>query len=198
MPRWLPAILLAPVLLSCSSILGGKDPHLPGDGIGVYKLEATIDATSTCTELLASAPRPWVFDVTLRRDHAKAYWMASAEAIDGSIDDGKGAMTFHSTSQTDVHGVDKKRQVGACSIVRTDDFTGAFAGPTSAATPTAPATSIASFTGTLHYTYAIAAGSDCSDVVGVASAERPTPIFAALPCQAHFAVTATRTGDAPK
>jgi hypothetical protein len=180
-----------PVLLclSCSDVLGmKKDPHQPGDGIGVYHLTANVDLTSSCTEAVNAAPKPWTFDVTLRRDKTTGYWLSGDSPLDGTIDD-QGNITFHASTPTLVHGVEKAQEIGSCTIVRSDDFSGTFAGGTVGA-PT--------FTGTLRYGYVIDQGSDCRDVVGQPGPDRPTPLFGTLPCDVHFAVTATRTGDAPK
>ncbi len=182
---------LTVALFGCSSILGNKDPHDPGAGIGVYALSATADTTSSCAEVIASAPKPWTFSVTMRRDKTTGYWMSGADPLVGTIDD-LGNITFSNSTPTLVHDVEKAKGVGACTIVRTDDFAGKFAGAPDSVTGKQ------TFTGTLTYSYSVQAGSDCRDVVGQANADNPTPIFAVMPCQARFAVTATRTGDAAK
>ena len=175
----------------CSSILGDKDPHDPGVPVGIYHLAATVDTTSSCAEAVAAAPKPWSFDVTLRRDGHVGYWIVNGQPLSGTIDD-KGALTFTASFPTKVHDVDKKRELGACTIIRTDGFTGALAGaPTTA-------NGIASFTGTLRYSYTLEAGSDCRDVVGPVAEGRPSPLFGVLPCEVHFAVTATKFADPKK
>jgi hypothetical protein len=83
------------------------------------------------------------------------------------------------------------KQVGTCIIDRTDDFTGALVGAPDTKT------GVQSFTGTLRYGYLVESGSDCSDVVGPATADRTSPLFSTIPCDVHFAVTATRIGDPP-
>ncbi len=181
--------LLATVAFSgCADVFGQKDPHAPGDPVGVYHLTADVDPASTCAEAAAAAPRPWVFDVTLRRDGQRGYWIASDTPVEGKIDD-KGAIAFHSVSRVTVHGPDKAKELGTCVIVRTDDFSGALSGaPDSAA-------GVKSFSGTLKYAYTVEAGSDCRDVVGPPEADRTSPMFSLIPCEVRFAVTATRTGD---
>ena len=177
--------------LSCSGVFGTKgDAHAPGTPLGVYALAATIDLSSQCNELVASAPRPWKFNVTLRRDGQTAYWYSGESPTMGTIAT-SGALAFSSAATTHVHDASKARQVGACDIVRVDDFAGSLAGDPSTVA------GVASFTGTLRYTYSLANGADCSDVVGPVAEGRPSPIFAALPCEAHFSVSATRSGDVP-
>ena len=56
----------------------------------------------------------------------------------------------------------------------------------------------ATFSGTLRYSYVVQAGSDCRDVVGPVAEERPSPMFGVLPCDVHFAVTATKFADPTK
>lgn len=174
----------------CSSVLGNKDPHDPGAPVGIYHLAATVDTSSSCTEAVAAAPKPWNFDVTLRRDGQVGYWIVNGQPLSGTIDD-KGAISFSASFPSKIHDVDKRLGVGACTIVRTDSFTGSFA-----AAPSTP-NGIASFTGTLRYSYVVEQGSDCRDVVGPVAEERPSPLFAVLPCDVHFAVTATKF-DVPK
>ncbi|GAC1351233.1 MAG: hypothetical protein NVS3B20_25230 [Polyangiales bacterium] len=183
------AALLANALLACSGVLGDKNPHAPGDSVGRYRISAEVDATSSCAEAVAAAPRPWTFEVTLRRDGKTAFWIASDTPIVGTLDD-KGALAFHATASVAVHGVDKVHEVGACTIVRTDDFGGAFLG--------SPATKdgISAFNGTLRYGYQVAPGSDCSDVVGQPSPDRKQPMFSTMPCEVRFHVSAQREGDA--
>jgi len=180
---------IATLCVGCSDVFGNKDPHAPGDPVGLYKITADVDASSTCAEAAAAAPRPWIFEVTLRRDKSNGYWVASDEPIVGTIDD-KGAIAFHSVTRVTVHGPDKVKQVGTCIIDRTDDFTGTLAGE--------PSTSdgVKSFSGTLRYGYTVEPGSDCSDVVGPVTEDRKSPIFSTMPCDVRFKVNAARIGDA--
>jgi hypothetical protein len=175
----------------CSSFLGDKDPHDPGAPVGIYHLVATVDTASSCAEAVAAAPKPWNFDVTIRRDGQTGYWIVNGQPLSGTIDD-KGAINFNASFPTLVHDVDKKRELGACTIIRTDSFAGTFAGAPSTAN------GLASFTGTLRYSYAVQSGSDCRDVVGPVAEERPSPMFGTLPCDVHFAVTATKFADPKK
>ncbi len=173
----------------CADYFGELKDPTPGEGVGLYKIVADADMASSCTEIINEAPRPWTFEVSLRRDGTKGYWLGGSEPIEGSID-AAGKIAFKQTVSVPVHGVDKAKGVGACTLLRIDDFAGALAGP--------PATTagIQTFTGTLRYSYQVAPGSDCRDVVGAQSEERTNPLFAALPCDARFAVTATRIGEA--
>ncbi len=173
---------------SCADFLGTKERAM-GEPIGLYQLSANADMQSTCTEIINATPRPWSFEVTLRREQNKAYWLSGDDPIEGSIDT-KGSLAFKRSLRIPVRPADKARELGPCTILRTDDFAGSLAG-----SPTTES-GRASFTGTLRYSYQIEAGSDCRDVVGNPGPGRNAPVFAVLPCDARFAVEATRVGDA--
>lgn len=181
------AVVLLVLLTGCSDFFGNKE-RAAGEPLGVYKLEANADMASSCTEIINSTPRPWSFDVTLRRDGSTGYWLSGPEPIEGTIDS-KGTLSFKRTLRVPIRPADKVNELGPCTILRTDDFAGALAG-----SPTSPS-GIASFTGTLRYSYQIEPGSDCRDVVGSPGPDRKAPLFSTLPCDARFAVTATRVSD---
>jgi len=183
------AVLLAGLSCGCADYFGKTKDGTPGEPLGLYQLQANADMASSCTEIINATPRPWNFEVTLRREATdKGYWWSGPQAIEGTID-AKGQIFFKQTIRVPVHGIDKVNGIGACAILRTDDFVGTLAGaPTSA-------DGKASFTGTLRYSYQVEPGSDCRDVVGAPSEERKSPIFGVLPCDARFAVNATRIGD---
>lgn len=185
-----PVVAVAFAVLSsgCADYFGNTKERV-GESVGLYQIEANADMASTCTEIINAAPRPWKFEVSLRREGTKGYWISGSEPIEGTID-GKGQLFFKQTIPVAVHGVDKVNGIGACTILRTDDFSGTLAGaPTSA-------DGKLTFTGTLRYSYQVQPGSDCRDVVGAQTEGRTTPLFSVLPCDARFAVTATRIGDA--
>lgn len=181
-------VLLTALVSFCSACGTMPRDTAPGTPLGVYRLEANADMTSSCTEILNATPRPWTFEVTLRREGEQGFWISGPEPIVGTISS-KGTIAFKQTIPVPVRAADKARELGPCTILRTDDFAGQLAG--------APTTStgVASFSGTLRYSYQVAEGSDCRDVVGPVAPERPKPLFANLPCDARFAVTAVRTGD---
>jgi hypothetical protein len=180
--------LLLVGLTACSQSLKENEP---GKALGAYALSADADMTSSCIELLNASPRPWTFDVTLRRDGTKGYWITKGNGpIEGTID-GKGTVSFKQTTPITVHGPDKVRELGTCVVNKTDEFVGALAGPPDTTT------GVASFTGTLRYSYEIAAGADCRDIVGTdgTGADPSLPHFSTLPCDIRYAVGATKTGD---
>lgn len=188
--RIFPLAALTLAVVGCSSILGSKDPHEPGTGIGVYALSLTADATSTCAELIGSNPTA-TFSATMRKDGTTGYFLAGSDPVAGTLD-ANGNFSFTTSIPTQVHDVEKAKGIGACTIVRTDVFAGKFAGsPDSAA-------GNGTLSGTMTYSYAVQSGSDCRDVVGQANADNPSPIFAVMPCVAKYTVTGTRTGDAAK
>lgn len=197
--RRVSAAVLLLALAGCSDFFGDKDSKTPGEPIGTYKLSASVDDASTCAELAAAAPRPWSFDVQLRHDGEKGYFIAGAGSVTGSLDTTKGTFNFQSTSSLFIHGVDKAKGLGACTMIRTDTFSGTFAG--------APTTDDGSksLTGSLRYGYVVAPGSDCRDLVtgGLASAD-PLSVydpdstayqqaaFSTLPCYVRFDVMGTK------
>lgn len=189
--RALLVVLCSVVLCStaCAEYFEDTKDSTPGESVGAYALSADADMTSSCTEILNASPRPWTFSVSLRRDGTKGYWLSGPEPIEGTID-ATGKLSFKQTLSVPVRGVDKVNGYGACTIVRVDEFAGKLAGA-----PTTDA-GVQTFTGTLRYSYQIAPGSDCRDVVGAPTEERKSPMFATMPCDARFAVTATRTGAA--
>ncbi|MGZ3419115.1 MAG: hypothetical protein ACXVEE_14685 [Polyangiales bacterium] len=175
-------------LTACSSNLKENEP---GDPLGSYALSADADLSSSCIELLNASPRPWTFDVTLRRDGATGYWVTKGSGpIEGTIDT-NGAISFKQTTPITVHGPDKARELGTCVVAKTDEFVGTLAGAPNSAT------GLASFSGTLRYSYQVVPGADCRDIVGGSglAADPSLPHFSTLPCDVRYAVTATRTGD---
>lgn len=185
---------------ACSSMFGSQDSKSPGEPLGTFALAATVDDNSTCAELAASAPRPWGFSVELRHDATKVYWITASGPITGSLDAAKGTFAFSTSQNIAVHGVDKAKGLGACTMIRTDSFSGTFAGD-----PSSDA-GFATLTGSLRYGYVVAPGSDCRDLVdgGLTSADplaaydpNPQPVahglFSSLPCFVRFDVTGTRS-----
>ena len=172
----------------CADVFGQKDPHAPGDPVGRYQLSANVDAASSCAEAAAAAPRPWTFEVTLRKDGHTAFWITSDTPVVGTVDD-KGALAFHASNRLQIRPADKAKELGPCVVVRNDDFSGTLAGP-----PSTEA-GVAAFTGTLKYSYAVEEGADCRDLVGPAGPDRKSPMFTTMPCDVHFAVAAKRVGD---
>ncbi len=184
----------------CSSMFGSQDSKNPGEPLGTFALAAAVDDTSTCAELAASAPRPWDFSVQLRHDGTTAYWITGSGPISGSLTKSTGAFAFSTTSNVAIHDAIPAKGLGACTIIRTDDFSGSFVGD-----PTTTAGG-ATLTGTLRYGYVVSPGSDCRDLVdgGLTSTDplaaydpNPQPVshgaFTSLPCFVRFDVTGTRS-----
>lgn len=176
-------VLTVSAVAGCSDYFGSaKDARAVGESVGAYAISAQADPASTCAEIVNAAPRPWTFSVSLRKDGEKAYWFSSAEPVVGTLAT-DGTLSFKTSTRTLVHDVDKKRELGACAIVRIDEFVGKVS------------TDKQTLTGTLRYAYQMEAGSDCRDIVGPVAPERPSPQFSILPCDARFEVTAKRTGE---
>ena len=185
---WLVTSVVA-IASGCVDYFEKTKENLPGASLGKYEIQANADMTSTCIELVNATPRPWSFEVELRRSGIKGYWLSGASPIEGTID-GKGGLAFKQTMRVVVRPkADKARELGPCAILRTDEFVGALSGPPSG--EEGPS----SFTGTLRYSYQVESGSDCRDVIGLPGPERPEPLFSTLPCDARFDVTATRIGE---
>jgi hypothetical protein len=177
--------------VSCSQLFDtGQNEQNPGTALGAYAITANVDPTSTCAEMEAQQPVPWNFSVNLSYSGTVAYWNTGGDPLGGEIDS-SGNLTFATSSDTHVHDANKATGVGSCDIIRADNFTGTLVTPPTPDAGVGPA----SFTGTLRYTYSVAPGSDCSDVVGPITATRTAPLFSVIPCYLGFAVSATRTGN---
>lgn len=191
---FLASLAVAASTLSCSQLFDtGQNEQDPGTALGAYAITANVDPTSTCAEMEAQQPVPWTFSVNLSYAGNVAYWNTGSDPLAGQIDT-SGNLTFATESTTHVHDADKATGVGSCDIVRADNFNGTLVTPPSPDAGTGPA----SFTGTLRYTYSVAPGSDCSDVVGPVTATRTSPLFSVIPCYLGFAVSATRSGNIPQ
>jgi hypothetical protein len=207
MVRRLAPIAFLALLASCSSMFGNKDEKTPGDPIGTYQLSAAVDDGSTCAELAALMPRPWKFSVQLRHDGATAYWISGSSPVSGTVDAAKGTFTFSTTEAIPVHDADKTKGLGACTMLRTDDFTGTLSSGLPAGDAGA-SDEPASLTGSLRYGYVVQPGSDCHDLVnggqtsvdplaawGGAQPTQQQAMFTTLPCYVRFDVTGTRAAQ---
>ncbi len=168
-------------LPACSDYFAKTKDKTVGELVGAYAISAQADPASTCIEIVNASPRPWNFSISLRRDGTRAFWYSGPEPIEGTLDDKASTLSFKTSTRTLVHEADKKRELGACAIIRFDEFVGTLSADKK------------SFTGTLRYGYQLESGSDCRDVVGPVLPERPTPLFSTMPCAALYAVTASKT-----
>jgi len=166
--------LLLPLAIGCS---GNKDPKIPGDELGTYKVVANLDS-STCGPGALGAKDVWQFDVKLSRDGDALYWLNGAEAISGAV--ASDGVSFAFETHVDVQAINPgKGQIG-CVISRVDSGSG---------TLSSSSLEVESFEGLLRYGFQPTTGSDCQPLVGVEGG------FYALPCEMSYRLSATRQAE---
>jgi hypothetical protein len=140
-----------------------------GDDLGRFAVGARLKST-TCGAQALDTPADWNFDVVLSRDYDLLYWNTGKDAVEGTIEaDGR---TFSFSSET-VVDFDMSGNPRACSVVRTDSASGTFD----------DGKKMRSFEGSLSYSFAPKAGTDCSDLIAGAS-------FDELPCSMSYRMAA--------
>src|SRR5262245_8302572 len=72
------------LLSGCGDIFGNKDPHQPGDALGMFRADASL-LQSTCGDGALGSTPTWQFDVKLSRGQGVLYWYNGAEVIIGSL-----------------------------------------------------------------------------------------------------------------
>lgn len=165
------------LLVSLAACIG-KDPYAPGESLGSFTVTARL-ASSTCGQ----APDPWAFDVRLRHEQTTLHWVQGGVPISGELDAALSARLTSSTTET-VREADAKSGEPGCVLTRTDELDVALAGEGGVAISEPSETM--SFSGTLSYRFAPAAGAACWEEVD-------TGAYAALPCEVRYAIQAVRT-----
>jgi hypothetical protein len=177
------SVALAIALICGGSACSGKDPYRPGESLGAFQVTANLVATSC-----GATPNPWKFNVRLRHDKTTLYWVQGDAPISGLVDPTAHA-TLKATAVQTMRAADAKTQVAACAMSRADVLDLVLA---PAVTPVADVAGTTSFKGTLTYHFAATDGSDCQDQLAESGGD-----FTALPCDVHYDLVGTRTGDAP-
>ncbi len=168
------AILFATLAAACS----GKNPYEPGTKLGTFHVSAALKS-STCGPTV----NPWEFDVRLNHEGTTLYWIQGGAPIGADVDTSARTVLKAEVVQ-EVRAAAAKRE--PCSIARSDVLALQLA--SADAQPAADPAQLASFAGTLIYTFAPTAGSDCADQVQSSGGD-----FAALPCEVHYDLTGMLT-----
>jgi hypothetical protein len=177
------AAALAIALICGGSGCSGKDPYRPGDPLGAFHVTGSL-VSNSC----GNTPNPWQFDVHLRHDKTTLYWVQGAAPIAGLVD-ATARATLKATAVQTMRAADAKTQAPGCAIARADVLEVVLA---PVVTPVADVTGATSFKGSLTYHFAVTDGSDCQDQLADSGGD-----FTALPCDVHYDLVGTRTGDAP-
>ena len=175
--------ILAIVAIAFDTGCGGKDPYRPGESLGVFRVTGSLVKT-TC----GSTPNPWAFDVKLRHDRSTLYWV-QGDAPVSAIADPTAHAVLKSGAVNTVRPANEKTKTAACTLARTDVVDLMLAPVAAPGTNDLGGTT--SFKGTLTYRFAPTEGSSCDDQLVDSGGG-----YAALPCEVHYELSGTRTGDA--
>jgi hypothetical protein len=170
------------LLSGCGDIFGNKDPHQPGNDLGMFRATASL-LQSSCGSGALGSPSSWQFDVKLSRGDRVLFWHNGAEVISGSLAEDGVTFAFDAGIVMDMR---TEEDLGwpPCSVARRDHAEGTLAAAEAD-------TSVDSFSAQLSYEFKPTQDSECADLV-----TGETPVFAALPCAIIYQVSAVRT-DAP-
>jgi hypothetical protein len=141
---------------------------LPGTQLGTFNVTGQ-STTNTCG---LGAPNPWTFDVQLSQSGSTLYWswMDGSAPLSGPVSADAQASIEDSVAGN-VDGTEAS--LGPCTLDRADnlqlDLGAGF------------------FTGTISYSYTIAAGADCTDQLSGSGGT-----FETLPCTVTYSVTAAK------
>jgi hypothetical protein len=169
------AIVLGAMLLVTSACTG-KDPYNPGEPVGTFKVTAKLVANSC-----GAAPNPWEFDVRINREPGKIYWMQGGLPVEGKVSSDSRVRMETSDARV-VRKSDARAGRAACQLWRDDVFDGTL-GPEP----------LASFEGTLIYTFRAGDQSDCTDQLRAGGGQYET-----LPCEVRYELSAKKIADPPK
>ena len=168
--------LVALALLSGGCLNFGKvdDAKIPGDLLGTYAVEGTLD-DSSCGQGALGSTSSWNFDVKLSRFHEDIYWINGREVISGDIEpDG---VTFSFSTRVEGEITPAGRGQPGCVLSRSDRADGKLSSKTA---------DVESFRATLTFSFATAEGFDCEDWIGTPES------VAALPCTMVYELTGSR------
>ena len=169
--------LLSVALLSGGCLNFGKvdDAKIPGDLLGTYGVEGTLDDSSCGEGALGSTSR-WSFDVKLSRFHEDIYWINGREVISGGIEPDGVSFSFSTRVEGEITPAGRGRP--GCVLSRTDKADGELSSKT---------LDVEGFEATLTFAYSTAEGFDCEDWVGTPES------VATLPCSMSYGLTGLRT-----
>ncbi|MDB4942774.1 MAG: hypothetical protein JWP97_2308 [Labilithrix sp.] len=164
-------------LASCT----GTDPYRPGQSIGVFHVTAALKSSSC-----GATPNPWEFDVRLRHELSRLYWVQGDRPISATVDAASHATLKATSTQTVREAAGK---TAACAMQRDDVVDVTLSGVTT--NPTVDLAPADAFLGTMSYHFTAVEGSSCDDQLSAAGGD-----FDALPCDIAYELKAKRTGDA--
>jgi len=167
-PRGAPTCLVAAVVLATIAPACGNP--LPGTMLGTYHVTAQVQ-TNSCG---LPAPQPWVFDVQLSNDNGVLYWSWMDGSAPMSNPITSSAATLTESISANVDGTDAGN--GPCTMTRDDTVV------VDLGTGSPPA----SFSGSITYDFAAAAGANCSDQLANSGGQ-----YDVLPCTTTYAMSAT-------
>lgn len=145
--------------------------ELPGKEVGTYDVLATMDE-STCGPNVGAEERS--FDVQIRRDGGRGWWIGPSETpIEGRIDD-EGNFSFRTNEQVLVREGNDAVGLAPCVMEQMD---------------LAEGTAETELAGSEHLWVGVTSGADCRDQVGLMPGQ-----FIELPCEMSF----TLSGDGPQ
>ncbi|MCU0692350.1 MAG: hypothetical protein MUF54_13200 [Polyangiaceae bacterium] len=150
------------------------DGSVPGDPIGIYRVDATL-VESSCGAGAAEAPDTWKFEVKLSRSKRKLYWNNGRESIEGKIADDGVTFDFDTAVAAEVRETKPGRP--GCTLWRRDQVHGTLA--------PAKDDEVAGFDGALAYTFAAGENSQCAEDVTELGLSQ-------LPCTITYRLRAVR------
>ncbi len=153
----------------------GTDRYNPGERLGTYAVTGKLSST-TCNP----APDPWTFDVKLNRQGDTIHWVQGSVPVSGLL---QGSNVVLKTSALyEMRPPDAKKKLPGCQIVRTDTL------DMSLTPDPAVENGVSAFSGTLSYSFAPTADSDCTDQLVASGGDMQT-----LPCELKYSLTGART-----
>ena len=166
-------------LAACLNFRKQADGKAPGDMLGTYHVDGTLDASaSTCGDGALGSTPDWKFDVKLTRFDSNIYWLNGQETLPGDIENDGRTFSIVSDEQTTVSPPGRGQP--GCTVARHDDAEGKLSDS---------GTDVKSFDGTLSFNYAVVEGFDCSAWIGTAGAVET------LPCAISYKLDGERAAD---
>ncbi len=171
--------LLGLALVGCLNFQKGADGKAPGDMLGTYHVDGTLNASaSTCGDGALGSTPDWKFDVKLTRFDDNIYWLNGQETLPGDIENDGRTFSIVSDEQTTISPPGRGQP--GCTVARHDDAEGKLSDT---------GTDVKSFDGTLSFNYAVVEGFDCSAWIGTAGAVET------LPCDISYKLDGERAAE---
>ncbi|MEZ4232101.1 MAG: hypothetical protein R3B89_23190 [Polyangiaceae bacterium] len=175
----LSVLLVGLVTGSAGCDFGEGDAKVPGENLGTFHIVARMQS-STCGPGALGSQDVWEFDVQMSRDAGQVFWLNGEEPVSGSLAADGVSFAFDTSAQIQL--IEPGPGVPGCAVVRTDRASGQLDS----------SEEVLGFSGRLGYGFVPAAGSDCTQALGVEGG------FYALPCEIQYEMSATRTEAPPE